>query len=368
MKIAAVAAAVGIGIVGVSIWRKKHRSNPTRSKPKKRAARRSTRSKPKQLSAGRRGRSSQKLQFARQTAEQFLSDASVAKTQAHLESLQRQLDAARAKGQHDASAEVYMRAVAEVLRKKIKAQEVAAKSESRAAGRSVSPQVSRAIAPVVHETSEREILAKYRESSYETLLKYLENIQKAIAHGGPQTAQMKRAEKNIKKVLFEKLKKNPSAYRKNPTRFDRCVRAVKKTARRTGYPLRSAEGVCAAAGRRRYGKKKFQQMAAAGRRRRNPPLMEGSAAADLQQAIAPIINRWGKHRTVRYSETGNGDLRVTGSVSDYPIGAGNPGDEVGFQAKHVAGSNTAALHKTAARYGFRMGYADGEKALLFRKL
>jgi hypothetical protein len=60
-------------------------------------------------------------------------------------------------------------------------------------------------------------------------------------------------------------------YRKNPAgAFARCVAAVKKSG--TSF---SPRGVCAAAGRRKYGKAKFQQMAAAGKRharkkRKNP--------------------------------------------------------------------------------------------------
>jgi hypothetical protein len=375
MQIAAVTAAVGVAVVGAAVWDKtRRRSNPsrgraakrggTKSKPKKRAARRSA-AHSKKRSGGSR------IQFARQTAEQFLGDASIQKIQHNLESLQRQLDASKAKNGHvDQNAQLYMEAVAELLRKKIKAQEAAAKAATkvhaaaaRASGRAPSPAVQRAIAPVAHEASEREILAKYRASSYETLLKYLENIQAAIAHGGPQTAQMKHAEKNIKKVLMEKLRKNPSAYRKNPTRFDRCVRGVKASARRTGYPLKSAEGVCAAVGRRAYGKKKFQAMAAAGRKksmRRNPPLMEGSAVTDLQQSIAPRINKMGK-ADVRYSETGSGDLLVSGKI--------RASSGKAFSIGYVSSvGNHLDLKGIAARHGFRFGYSDNGDALLFRKL
>ncbi len=63
-------------------------------------------------------------------------------------------------------------------------------------------------------------------------------------------------------------------YRKNPAgAFERCVAAVKK-----GGSAFSPRGVCAAAGRKKYGKGKFQKLAAAGRmkQRKNPV----EAAAD----------------------------------------------------------------------------------------
>jgi hypothetical protein len=59
----------------------------------------------------------------------------------------------------------------------------------------------------------------------------------------------------------------------NPSAFDRCVASVERSG--SSY---SPRGVCAAAGRRKYGAKRFQQMAAAGRRRRARPNPEETAA------------------------------------------------------------------------------------------
>lgn len=49
--------------------------------------------------------------------------------------------------------------------------------------------------------------------------------------------------------------------RQNPSRFEKCVKSVE--ARGGSY---SPRGVCAAAGRKKYGKRKFQAMAEAGRK------------------------------------------------------------------------------------------------------
>ena len=51
-------------------------------------------------------------------------------------------------------------------------------------------------------------------------------------------------------------------FSENPSRFEQCVESVSK---RGG--VRSPAGVCAAAGRKKYGKKKFAAMAKAGRKR-----------------------------------------------------------------------------------------------------
>jgi hypothetical protein len=100
------------------------------------------------------------------------------------------------------------------------------------------------------------------------------------------------------------------------------------------------------------------------RLRRNPPLMEGSAAVDLQQEVARVVNKFGSDRRVRYSDTGNGDLRVTGTVD---------GDSVGYLAAWSGPGPGRQpfrydLQKIAAKHGFRYGYSDGENALLFRKV
>ena len=58
-------------------------------------------------------------------------------------------------------------------------------------------------------------------------------------------------------------KKKPQ--KRNPGgRFQKCVESAAASG------ARSPRGVCAAAGRKKYGAKKFQQMAAAGRRKKNP--------------------------------------------------------------------------------------------------
>lgn len=63
---------------------------------------------------------------------------------------------------------------------------------------------------------------------------------------------------SVAKSVNAELKKNPGG----PGAFERCVRAV--AARGTAA---SPRGVCASAGRKKYGKRTFQEMAAAGKRR-----------------------------------------------------------------------------------------------------
>ena len=60
--------------------------------------------------------------------------------------------------------------------------------------------------------------------------------------------------------------------------FKRCVESVSA---RGG--VRSPRGVCAAAGRKKYGKRKFQAMAAAGRRRKN-------SSSELNQALDSVLS------------------------------------------------------------------------------
>lgn len=64
--------------------------------------------------------------------------------------------------------------------------------------------------------------------------------------------------------------------------FERCVESV---GARGG--VRSPRGVCAAAGRKKYGKRKFQAMAAAGRRRKNSPEDDLSEGLNSLLSLSP---------------------------------------------------------------------------------
>jgi hypothetical protein len=75
---------------------------------------------------------------------------------------------------------------------------------------------------------------------------------------------------------------------KNPTAFDRCVESVTKK----GTAV-SPRGVCAAAGRKKYGKKKFQEMALAGKRaKRNSDIVDR-----VKQQIVELEDRYRVHPT-----------------------------------------------------------------------
>lgn len=89
------------------------------------------------------------------------------------------------------------------------------------------------------------------------------------------------------------------APRKNPAKFDRCVREVTASAKKSGYPLRSAYAVCNAS------------------MRKNPAITPGSPIADLQQDIMAWLHKnrlW--TNKIRTRETSAGYLEVSGKTRD----------------------------------------------------
>ena len=94
----------------------------------------------------------------------------------------------------------------------------------------------------------------------------------------------------------------------NPSRFDKCVAEVSK---RKG--VTSPRGVCATAGRKKYGKKKFQAMAAAGKRKaKSKPSSKRNAPATKGLPIASVVH--GKSRADIFQQAKQFVVKIAGGV------------------------------------------------------
>ena len=88
-------------------------------------------------------------------------------------------------------------------------------------------------------------------------------------------SRVRSVERRVSAALRKWMAQNPG---KPISAFEQCVESVAK--RGGAY---SPRGVCAAAGRKKYGKKKFQQMAAAGRRKKKHRNPADQAAAVFEE-------------------------------------------------------------------------------------